>query len=310
MKVIFMGSSEFSVPTLEFLIGSQHEVLAVYTKAPKPAGRGHLLTKTPVHAYADAHNVPVRSPASLSSDSERDIIEKYMPDAIIVASYGMILPRWMLEVPRFGCINVHPSLLPRWRGAAPMQHAILSGDAVTGVTIMQLNERLDAGNIFLQESTPIGSRENIVALSERLSIMGGRMLLKVLDNLDTMRSVSQDDAGATYAAKPSEFCVNFNDAADYICRQVRAFYPRMFFFLDGKRVKLLEADNYELAGAQIGDVVNDELHIQCGNGTVLAPKIVQPESKKALRHTQLPTRVSRLCVQCVATVISLFASVV
>ncbi|KAF2281742.1 hypothetical protein GH714_042566 [Hevea brasiliensis] len=240
-----MGSSEFSVPTLEFLISSQHEVLAVYTKAPKPAGRGHVLTKTPVHTCADEHNIPVRSPASLGSDSERGIIEKYVPDAIVVASYGMILPRWMLEVPRFGCINVHPSLLPRWRG----KHA---------------------------HRWP----ENIVTLSERLSTMGGRMLLEVLDNLDTIQPISQDDAEATYAAKPSEFCVNFNDAADYICRQVRAFYPRMFFFLDSKRIKLLEADSYELAGAQIGDVVNDELHIQCGNNTVLAPKIVQPESKK------------------------------
>ena len=275
-----MGSSGFSVPTLRFLLDSQHEVVAVYTKAPKPAGRGYVLTKTPVHTCADAHNIRVRSPASLSSDEEKNVIAEYAPDAIVVASYGMILPKWMLTMPRFGCINVHPSLLPKWRGAAPMQHAILSGDPVTGVTIMQLDAQLDAGDILLQESTPVDDRENIAMLSDRLSHIGGRMLLEVINNLNTIKPVKQDDAGATYAKKPTEFQVDFSNAADYICRQVRALYPKMFFFLQDKRVRILEAESYSLVGGQVGDVLNDKMHIKCGYDTVLVPQVVQPESKK------------------------------
>ncbi|MGN7661304.1 MAG: methionyl-tRNA formyltransferase [Anaplasma sp.] len=281
MKVLFMGSSEFSVPALESLLhSSHHEVVAVYTKAPKPAGRGHSLTKTPVHVYADKFGTPVRSPTSLRSESEKEVMAKYAPDVVVVVSYGLILPQWVLMTPGFGCVNVHPSLLPRWRGAAPMQHAILSGDELTGVTIMQLGEELDAGDIFLQESTPIGKQENIRELGSRLSIMGSQMLLEVLDNLGSIRSTKQSDFGVTYAKKPEEFQIDFNNPADYICRQIRALYPRVFFLLGGRRIRVLGADSYALPEMQVGDVVNDRLHIKCGSGTALVPQVVQPESRK------------------------------
>ncbi|KDB57181.1 methionyl-tRNA formyltransferase [Anaplasma phagocytophilum] len=281
MKVVFMGSSEFSLPAFEALVSADsYDVVAVYTKVPKPAGRGYALTKTPVHICAEGKGIPVRSPVSLRAEGEESIMAEYAPDVIVVVSYGLMLPKWTLTASRMGCVNIHPSLLPRWRGAAPMQHAILSGDTVTGVTIMQINEFMDAGDIYLQEVTEIGEKENILDLSRRLSVMGSRMLLKVLDSIGSIQPIKQDESGVTIANKLEEFRIDFEEAADVICRRIRALYPKMYFMLDGSRVRVLEAESYEFAEMNIGDVINNELHIRCGGNTALVPLVVQQESKK------------------------------
>ncbi|WP_249548387.1 methionyl-tRNA formyltransferase [Anaplasma phagocytophilum] len=281
MKVVFMGSSEFSLPAFEALVAADsYDVVAVYTKAPKPAGRGYALTKTPVHICAEGKGIPVRSPVSLRAEGEESVMAEYAPDVIVVVSYGLMLPKWTLTASRMGCVNIHPSLLPRWRGAAPMQYAILSGDTVTGVTIMQINEFMDAGDVYLQEVTEIGEKENILDLSRRLSVMGSRMLLKVLDSIESIQPIKQDESGVTIANKLEEFRIDFGEAADVICRRIRALYPKMYFMLEGSRVRVLEAESYEFAEMNIGDVINNELHIRCGGNTVLVPLVVQPESKK------------------------------
>ncbi|MEH0831198.1 methionyl-tRNA formyltransferase [Anaplasma bovis] len=280
MRVVFMGSSEFSIPSLEKLLGSQHDVVAVYSKAPKPAGRGYSLTKTPLHSYADSHGIPVRNPITLNAPGSAEAMAEYSPDVIVVVSYGLILPKWVLCATKFGCINVHPSLLPRWRGAAPMEHTILSGDSITGVTIMCIDEGIDSGDIFLQEETPVGEKENIVELRHRLSHMGSDLLLKVMDNLDSIVPVKQGNENITYANKITDFRIDFNNSADYICRQIRAVYPKAFFMLSGTRVRILDAEGYTFSGdMDAGCVINDKLHIKCGDNTALVPLVVQRESR-------------------------------
>ena len=281
MRVVFMGSAEFSVPALKLLLSSDdYSVVAVYSKEPKPAGRGYALTKTPVQVCAEDLGIPVRNPKSLNDPAEEALMFGYKPDVIVVAAYGLILPKWTFAASRIGCVNIHPSLLPRWRGAAPMQHAILAGDEVTGVSIMQINEGMDAGDVYLQEEVAIGEKENIVTLSNRLAILGARMLVDVLDNVDKMQPVKQDDTKATYAKKPVDFRIDFTDTAHVICRKIRALYPRVFFMLNGNMVRILDADAYDAGESSPARVINEKLHIQCGGNTVLVPNIVQRESKK------------------------------
>ncbi|MFV9838659.1 MAG: methionyl-tRNA formyltransferase [Aaplasma endosymbiont of Hyalomma asiaticum] len=281
MRVVFMGSAEFSVPALKLLLSSDdYSVIAVYSKEPKPAGRGYALTKTPVHVCAEDFGIPVRNPKSLNDPGEAGIMSGYNPDVIVVAAYGLMLPKWTFTASRVGCVNIHPSLLPRWRGAAPMQHAILAGDEVTGVSIMQVNERMDAGDVYLQEEVAIGEKENIVDLSGRLAVLGARMLLDVLDNMDKIQPVQQDDTKATYAKKPVDFRIDFSDTAYAICRKIRALYPRVFFMLNGNMVRVLDSDAYYANELSPASVINEKLHIQCGGNTVLVPNIVQQESKK------------------------------
>ncbi|WP_169193364.1 methionyl-tRNA formyltransferase [Anaplasma platys] len=281
MRVVFMGSSKFSIPALLGLHGSGiHDVVAVYTKQPKPKGRGYLLAKTSVHELAEKVGIAVRYPASLTAEGEEAVIREISPDVIVVSSYGLKLPEWTLATPRFGCVNIHPSLLPRWRGAAPVQSAIMAGDAVTGVSIMKMNNLMDAGDVYLQERTEIGDKENINDLSARLAEMGTRLLLEVLGNIANITPRPQDEGQVTFANKPTEFRVNFNESAQDICRKIRALYPKVFFMLDGKRVRLLEAGCYESAeSGRVGSVVGNDMRIQCGFGTILAPKVVQPESR-------------------------------
>ena len=282
MRVVFMGSSEFSLPALLDLHNSvDHDVVAVYTRQPKPAGRGRLLAKTPVHGLAEELNIAVQHPVSLEAAEAGAVIKNLSPDVIVVSSYGLMLPDWVLAAPRFGCVNIHPSLLPRWRGAAPMQNAILAGDVYTGVSIMKINSHMDAGGIYLQETTEIGEKENIIDLSNRLATMGSSLLLEVLRNIANIEPREQDESKVTFAKKPTEFRVDFHENAHIICRRVRALYPRVFFMLADKRVRVLEAECYESTStsARIGEVVSDQMHIQCGCDTVLVPKIVQPESR-------------------------------
>lgn len=278
-----MGSPEFSVSALSCLLEDGcHKVVAVYTKIPKPAGRrGRILTKTPVHIIAEQNNIEVNTPKSLKHDGEQEKILSLNPDVIVVVAYGLIIPQGVLSIPKYGCINIHPSLLPKWRGAAPIHYAILSGDDKTGVTIIQMNEQLDEGDILLQRDIPIDEQDNIDTLSKKLAHLGSSMLIEVLNNIDNLVPVKQSSDDATYTNKIIDFRIDFNETADVICRKVRALYPRAFLLFNGKRLRILKASYYSdsnVQGLNPGVVVNSRMNIKCKN-SVLVPLVVQMEGK-------------------------------
>lgn len=209
-----MGSSSFAVAPLLSLIWEKYNVVAIYTKSPKPAGRGQRITKTPVHMTADKNNINVYAPSTFKVDNEIETFRNLHPDIAIVVAYGLILPKSLLGIPKYGCINIHPSLLPKWRGAAPIQHAILAGDRKTGVAIMQVNEQLDTGPIFMQSSVDIGTEGNYQTLHDRLSMLG---------------SVQQCTSGVSYADKIEDYRIYLHDSAEIACRKIKALYPKAFF---------------------------------------------------------------------------------
>jgi methionyl-tRNA formyltransferase len=226
MRIAFMGSPDFAVPALRALHAAGHEIAAVYCQPPKPAGRGQRETPCPVHRAAEALGLPVRTPARLKRDTaEHAAFAALDLDAAVVAAYGLILPRAMLEAPRRGCINIHASLLPRWRGAAPIHAAILAGDAETGITIMQMDEGLDTGPMLLAEATPIAPRETTATLHDRLAGIGARLILRVL--AEAPAATPQPEAGVTHAAKltKADGVLDWRRPAAALDRQVRALNP-------------------------------------------------------------------------------------
>jgi methionyl-tRNA formyltransferase len=241
-----MGTPDFAVPTLEALAEAGHDVVAAYTQPPRPGGRrGKELTPTPVHKAAEALGIEVRHPVSLKDAEAQADFAALDADVAVVAAYGLILPQAVLDAPRFGCLNVHASLLPRWRGAAPIQRAILAGDEETGVTIMQMAAGLDTGPMLARAKVPIGSK-SAGGLTEELAEIGANLMVDVLANLAAFPGEEQNDALATYASKidKAETRIDWARSAEEIERQVRAFGPRpgAWFDLDGERVKLLEVE--------------------------------------------------------------------
>ena len=225
-----MGTPDFALPALRALAEAGHGIAAVYSQPPRPAGRGHREQPSPVHAYAKKQGWAVRAPASLKGESERAAFAALDLDAAVVVAYGLILPKAVLDTPRLGCLNVHASLLPRWRGAAPIQRAILAGDAETGVTIMQVEEALDSGPILAQERMPITASTTAEGLHDTLAELGARMIVAVLDDLDTRRLDAKPQAGgdATYAAKLArgEGRLDWRKPAAELERAIRAFTDR------------------------------------------------------------------------------------
>ncbi|MBA2467382.1 MAG: methionyl-tRNA formyltransferase [Sphingomonas sp.] len=268
MRIIFMGSPEFAVPSLDALVGAGHEVAAVYCQPPRPAGRGKAERKTAVHQRAEQLGIAVRTPRSLKADAEQQLFRALDPEMAVVAAYGLILPPPILEAPRAGCINVHASLLPRWRGAAPVQRAILAGDAVSGVTIMRMDEGLDTGPMLLQRELPIEGKNAGQVLVE-LASLGSRSLLEWLQV--PAPPTPQPDEGVTYAAKvgKAEARIDWGQSADQVIRQVLAFTPApgAWFEANGERIKLLEAVTAGAAGRP-GEVLDDRLTIACGRGAI------------------------------------------
>jgi len=226
MKIIFAGSAEFAVPFLEVLL---HQVIAVYTQPDRPAGRGLKLTASPVKEKALAYNLPIYQPASLDNKDSQQQLQQLNADVLITVAYGLWLPTAVLQLPRFGCINVHPSLLPRWRGASPIATAILAGDDETGVTIIQTNAKLDAGDILLQEKINITSQDTTATLSQKLITLGRDLLLQTLQKFEqhTTKAIAQDNALTTFAAKinKTQAQIDWNMGAIQIDRMVRAFNP-------------------------------------------------------------------------------------
>jgi methionyl-tRNA formyltransferase len=263
MKLAFLGTSEFAVPALKALVEAGHDVLAVYTRAPKPAGRGQQERRTPVHELALSLGLAVRTPKGLRSAQEAEAFRALDLDAAVVVSYGHILPRAFLEAPVLGCINIHGSLLPRWRGAAPIHRAILAGDAETGVTIMRMDEGLDTGPMLLAESTPISAADTAETVHDRLAELGGRLIVSTLDAVvaRTIEPVPQPDDGVTYAHKlgKEEGALDWRRPAAELERKVRAFHPWPGTWfeapteLGGERIKVLGAA-LTLAGGAPGTV--------------------------------------------------------
>ena len=283
MRVVFMGTPEFAVPTLDALVAAGHAVVAVYSQPPRPAGRGKKLQPGPVHLAAERHGLPVFTPASLKGAEEQAAFAAHGADVAVVAAYGLILPQAILSAPRHGCLNVHGSLLPRWRGAAPVQRAILAGDVHTGITIMQMERGLDTGPMLATVATPVAGK-TAGDLTAELATLGADLMVRVLADLPAFEPEVQPEAGVTYAAKidKAESRLNFTAPAEQVERQVRAFGPApgAFFELEGERYRVLAAQVADGEGAP-GTVLDDALTIACGQGA-LRPLIVQRAGRPAM----------------------------
>jgi methionyl-tRNA formyltransferase len=289
MRLAFMGTPDFAVPTLDAVLAAGHEVAAVYTQPPRPAGRGKAPRPSPVQRRAEARGIEVRTPLTLRDEAAQADFRALQLDAAVVAAYGLILPLAVLEAPRFGCLNVHASLLPRWRGAAPVQRAILAGDAVTGVTIMQMEQGLDTGPMLLARETPIDGK-TAGELTEELARMGAEAMENVLGSLGNLRGTPQPDAGATHAAKigKAEARLDFARPAAEVERQVRAFNPMpgAFFEHAGERIKMHAARVEGEASAAPGIVLDHRLAIACGTGSIV-PTLVQRAGRGVMTPDEL-----------------------
>ena len=248
LRLIFMGTPDFAVPVLDALVGAGHDVAAVYCQPPRPAGRGQRLRPSPVQARAEARGLDVRTPVSLKGAGEQAAFAALDADAAVIAAYGLILPNAVLDAPRLGCVNVHASLLPRWRGAAPIQRAILAGDSETGVTIMQVVEEVDAGPILLAQTIPIGPRATAAELHDELSVLGARLMVKALEGYAAghLTPTPQPVDAITYAAKlkPKDGRLDWRRGATELERQVRALspVPGAWFEHAGQRIKVREGE--------------------------------------------------------------------
>jgi methionyl-tRNA formyltransferase len=277
LKLAFMGTPDFSVASLEALIEAGHDVVAVYTQPPRPAGRGKKPRPSPVQAAAEAHGIPVYTPKSLKSQEEQDRFRALGLDAAVVVAYGLILPKAILDAPRLGCLNVHASLLPRWRGAAPIQRAILAGDAQTGVAIMKMDEGLDTGPVLAEEATAITADDTAGSLHDRLMGMGAALLVPTLAAYAEghLTPHSQPDDGVTYAAKidKAEARIDWSRGAGEIHRLIRAMapFPGAWCMVGEERIKILAASVVDRSHADHppGTVIDDPVVVLCGDGGTL-----------------------------------------
>ncbi len=288
MRIIFMGTPDFAVPTLEALVAAGHEVVAVYSQPPRPAGRGKKLQPSPVHLAAEAHGIEVRTPASLKGADEQAALAALGADVAVVAAYGLILPQAVLDAPRLGCLNVHGSILPRWRGAAPVQRAILAGDDMTGVTIMQMERGLDTGPMLAEVKTQVDGK-TAGELTAELAAKGAALMVQVLTDLAVYPAVLQPEAGVTYAHKidKAESRLDFTRDAVEVERQVRAFapVPGAFFELEGERYRILAAEVVDARG-EAGLTLDDRLTIACGSGAI-RPVLIQRAGRPAMDAASL-----------------------
>lgn len=283
MKIAFMGSPDFSVPALRALVTAGHEVAVVYAQPPKPAGRGQREQKCPVHQAAESLGLPVRTPKKLrGNDDELAFFQSLHLDAAVVAAYGLILPQVFLDAPKRGCLNIHASLLPRWRGAAPIQAAIEAGDAETGITIMQMEAGLDTGPMLRKQGLAIGAHHNAADMHDALAEIGARLILRELEEPNA--PVAQNDSLATYAAKLSreDARLNFTLPAAQLERRIRAYYPwpGALGLLGDMVIKILAAEVVQGEGIP-GEIIDDRFTIACGEGA-LRPLKLQRAGKAAM----------------------------
>lgn len=288
MRIIYMGTPDFAVPALDALVKAGHDVVAVYSQPPRPAGRGKALRPSPVHGRAEALGIEVRTPVSLKDAGVQADFAALDADVAVVAAYGLILPRAVLNAPRYGCMNIHASLLPRWRGAAPIQRAILSGDNVTGVTIMDMEAGLDTGPMRAKHVTPIEDK-TAGALTAELAQAGAELMIEVLDDIALHPPMAQPEDGVTYAAKidKAESRIDFTKDAHQVERQVRAFnpFPGAFFEYRGERFRILAGHVGHHAGTP-GELLDDSLLIGCGHDAI-RPTLIQRAGKGAMSPGEL-----------------------
>jgi methionyl-tRNA formyltransferase len=288
LRVVFMGTPDFSVPTLAEIVGQGHDVVAVYTRAPAPAGRGMELRKSPVHLAAERFGIPVRSPKNFRDAADVEVLSALAPDLIVVVAYGVILPQSVLDLPPLGCVNVHASLLPRWRGAAPIQRAIMAGDKETGVAIMQMEAGLDTGPVGLVEKIAITADMNAGELHDRLARAGADALGRALAALSrgTLAFTPQPEDGITYAKKITndEARIDWSQSAQHVHDHVRGLspFPGAFCMIAGakgsERMKILRTARETGSGAP-GTVLDDRLLIACGDGAVRLVEVQRAGSK-------------------------------
>ena len=298
MRVIFMGTPDFSVPVLEALARA-HDVVAVYSQPPRPAGRGKKERPSPVQTRAEALGLPVFTPVSLRSADAAQIFASHRADIAVVVAYGLILPQNILDIPQHGCLNIHASLLPRWRGAAPIHRAIMAGDATSGVCIMQMEAGLDTGPVLLRQATPIGPEDTTADLHDRLSAMGAALIVRALDQLPNLPATPQPADGVTYATKidKAEARVDWSQPAQAVDRLIRGLspFPGAWCDVGGERVKLLRSR--VVAGAGVPGQVLHGFTIACGTGAV---EVVQAQrdgkrpsdAAQILRGFALPDRLA------------------
>ena len=288
MRIIYMGTPDFAVPALDELVTAGHKVVAVYSQPPRPAGRGKALRPSPVHQRAEALGIEVRTPASLKGPEVQADFAALDADVAVVAAYGLILPRAILDAPRHGCMNIHASLLPRWRGAAPIQRAVLAGDNVTGVTIMDMEAGLDTGPMRAKYVTSVEGK-TAGALTDELAQAGAALMVEVLDDISLHPAMPQPEEGVTYAAKidKAEARIDFTRPAIQVERQIRAFnpVPGAFFEYGGERFRILAAHVEHEDGAA-GAMLDDALLIGCGHGAI-RPTLIQRAGKAAMTPDDL-----------------------
>ncbi|MFV9875263.1 MAG: methionyl-tRNA formyltransferase [Rickettsiales endosymbiont of Dermacentor nuttalli] len=289
MKIIFMGTPFFAVPALKCLMTSSHEVVSVYTKPPKAAGRGYREQLSPVYTVALENNLAIKHPINLRGDFLQQELLDLKADIVVVAAYGLILPQRILSATKYGCINIHPSLLPRWRGAAPIQRTILAGDKEAGVCIMRLVQELDGGAILASHKILLNREITSSQLHNQLSNIGADLLLQTLDNIDNIIPIEQEESGVTYADKLSkeEGLITWNYTAEYIDRMVRALnpWPGVYFCYNNEVIKILETEYINVVvDKQVGEILDDNLSIVCAEG-ILKPKILQRTGRKPMDTT-------------------------
>lgn len=293
LKIIFAGTPTFAARSLNAILAHKYNVVAVLTQPDRPAGRGMQLTPSPVKELAVKHAITVLQPQTLKAEEVQQQLALFQADVMVVAAYGLILPRAVLQLPRYGCLNIHASLLPRWRGAAPIQRAILAGDNVTGVTIMQMDEGLDTGNMLLKKTCPIESKDTAETLLEKLTLLGAELIIEVLKDLprSALGCTVQDAAQATYAPKltKSEAALDWTQSAQQLDRCVRGYnpFPVAHTRIRDTQIKIWQATAYEETREQPGTVVEigkDGILVACGTGTLGLEVLQRPNGKAMPAH--------------------------
>jgi methionyl-tRNA formyltransferase len=291
LRIAFMGTPDFAVAALEKIVASGHQVVCVYSQPPRPKGRGQQIQESPVHVAALADGIEVRTPLNFKKDEDVAAFMALELDVAVVAAYGLILPKAILDAPKYGCLNIHASLLPRWRGAAPIQRAILEGDSETGVTIMQMEEGLDTGPMVSMKAVPIRPSTTTQSLHDMLAALGSSMVVDALNELaekGRLSATPQPSEGTTYAKmlKKEEGRIDWQKESDFLHRQIRALNPWPGTWCEtggGKRLKIIDAVPMPFTSdAAAGTVLDEDGVVSCGGGTTLKLETVQPEGKKPM----------------------------
>jgi methionyl-tRNA formyltransferase len=291
LRIVFAGTPDFAARHLAALLSSEHEIIAVYTKPDRPAGRGKKLTASPVKIMATAHQIPVYQPVSFKSDQDKQMLQDLRADLMIVVAYGLLLPKAVLDTPKFGCINVHGSILPRWRGAAPIQRAVWSGDLETGITIMQMDEGLDTGDMLNVMTLPIEPGDTSTSLYEKLAALGPQALLETLTQITdgTIHPIPQDEHAASYAHKltKEEAAIDWTQSAAFIERCIRAFnpWPVSFFRVADHNIKVWRSHiSHETTDKPAGTIIQTDksgIYVATGSGVLILEQL-QISGKKAM----------------------------